>query len=57
MTIRFALINIVESEFSEADRTTTYSPRLTTYLKMVEIPEALLYNSKHPGERGEGRAG
>ena len=44
-------------ECTEADRTTTYSPIQTTYLKMVEIPEALTYNANHPGERSERRAG
>jgi hypothetical protein len=44
-------------ECTEADRTTTYSLRLTTYLKTVEIPEALTYNANHPGERSERRAG
>ena len=45
------------SECTEADRTTTYSPIRTTYLKMVEIPESLTYNANHPGERSEGCAG
>ena len=41
----------------KADRTTTYSPIQTTYLKMMEIPEALTYNANHPRERSERRAG
>ena len=41
----------------KADRTTTYSPIQTTYLKMVEIPEALAYNANHAGEGSERGAG